>query len=113
VRERSRRRTGRDRSSDRLLAPTSIASRRFRLRPEVLMRRSQTVDARCWMGRARPATSADPALTTTVGYCTPPADTGVDGRTRRARQTRRTAPRLCVLRKLDLSAEQSETSSSV
>lgn len=30
------------------------------------------------------------------GTLHPPADTGVDGRTRRARQTRRTAPLLCV-----------------
>ena len=80
--------------SFRRCAPTSTAWRHPRLRAAASMRSSPSVDARCSTGRARAATLADPARTTTTGILHPPADTGVDGAyaARTATKAYRTTP---------------------
>ena len=82
--------------SSRRCARTSTACRRRHLRREASMRRSLSVDGSCLTGRVRVAMLAAPAPTTTAGRCTRLRKLASTARTRRARQTRRIAPRLCV-----------------
>jgi hypothetical protein len=66
------------------------------LRPEALLRRSPNVGARCLTAHARAARLAGPVPITIAGHCTRRRTRASTGRTLHGRQTRRTAPRLCV-----------------
>jgi hypothetical protein len=78
------------------LRTSSIACRPLHRRPQASMPLLRSVDARCLTRHAQPATWVRPAPITTAGSCTQRRKPASTGRTRRARQTRRTAQPLCV-----------------